>query len=523
MVRSGFRNFEGGDFSFPSKQIHMPKRVILLIGFLAIAAALYAQQATIEKVELSGIVEDRLSANLRDALRRLEGQPYDSQSADQIAQRIQSELPDYVATPTTAPGAQPNRVRLIYSVAHNINSRYLVEAVELRAIDRSKVSGALWEEMQKMVGHPVNDAVADRLKDRLVMEFKKSDLHVTRSVIRGDQPQHVKIIYQGHSTNSFSFSFGSGSYHSKQKFSGKLTLGYSRFDVIGVAADLMNNSNELMERYAGYRGGIWAEQKRVRFSVNYSSLRAQWSPATQQAAGNGASSPLYRLRDTIEPSAKITISPAVHLTLGVAATQLQMQSPTLHFISTLRAIGNIEYRHSSKSQKNVFDGNYELHVAGHTLGGDAVYTRNLLNQNYKFSPNPASKVPLGATNGLAVSFELGRISGNAPMFDRFSLGNVDTLLGWNKYDISPLGASRMAYGSVGYLTKYLSVWFETGSVWDPDQPRVLRKSVSLRVPLGTALHLNGPARIVLDVVSPSMGIPIRGSHANPMFAIGGGN
>jgi hypothetical protein len=228
------------------------------------------------------------------------------------------------------------------------------------------------------------------------------------------------------------------------------------------------------------------------------------------------------LRDTIEPSAKITVTPTFHVTLGVTATQLQMQSPTLHFISARRAFGKAEYHVSTKSGKNTLDGNYELASAGHTLGGDAIYTRYVLNHTYTFYTRPPAKASQ-APGQLGVWFNAGRINGNALMFERFSLGNTDTLLGWNKYDISPLGASRMAYGSIGYSMKYFSAYFESGSVWDPGLPKVLRKSVSVHVPFGTALHLHGPARIILDIASPSMGIPIRGSDVRPMFAIGGGN
>src|SRR6185436_16467700 len=153
-------------------------------------------------------------------------------------------------------------------VAHNINSRYLVEAVELKDLDRAKVSAGLWEDLQKMVGHPVDDTEAERLRERLVKEFGNSDARITRSVIRGDQTQRVKIVYQGHSQNTVNFSFNSASYHSRQKLSGTLALGYTRFDMVGLNLNLMNNSNELMERYEGYRGGIWAEKSRVRFSVN---------------------------------------------------------------------------------------------------------------------------------------------------------------------------------------------------------------------------------------------------------------
>ena len=37
----------------------------------------------------------------------------------------------------------------------------------------------------------------------------------------------------------------------------------------------------------------------------------------------------------------------------------------------------------------------------------------------------------------------GFITGRAPLFERFVLGNGTTLRGWNKFQLDPLGGSRM--------------------------------------------------------------------------------
>src|SRR5438552_7036527 len=107
--------------------------LILLCTVLATNAAVFGQSpSTIEKTEVSGISEDMLSMGLRGDLQKLVGQAYDEKAAQQIAERIQSELPEYVATPTTAPGTQSNRILLVFVVAHNINAKYVVESVELK-------------------------------------------------------------------------------------------------------------------------------------------------------------------------------------------------------------------------------------------------------------------------------------------------------------------------------------------------------------------------------------------------------
>ena len=502
----------------------MKIRVTALFCILLVACSIASGQTppTIEKTEISGVSEDTLSVVLRSDLQKLVGQSYDEKTAAEIAERIHTELPDYVVTSTTAPGTQSDRVRLVFAVAHNINAKYIVESVELKGIDKSKFSESLWADMQRMVGHPVDDAAADQLRERMAAEIKGS--HARRSVERGSDPQHVRIVYESVSQTSINFS-GSGGYHSRQKFSGRGTVSYTFYDFVGVKVDGVNDASTLTERYAGYKYGAWTEYKRVRFNAEYSSFRAQWSPGTLQAASaSGTSADLYRLRDTIEPSAKITIIREFHITLGVTASQLQMQVPTSHFESVRTANGNADYKfYLSSSQKHQLSGSYDIRVAGDTLGGSASFTRHLFDQNYEFKlkkPDPGTKfTPDG--HQLDFNVQLGRITGTAPMFERFSLGSTSTLVGWNKYDISPLGASRMAYGAVTYTNRYFSTQFESGSLWNDSQSRVLHNAISANLLLGNILHAPVAMRIILNAARPGIGIPLQKNNVHPIFTLGG--
>ena len=498
--------------------------VALLIGLVATSAFASGQTpTTIEKTEISGVSEDSLSAGLRGDLQKLVGQTYDEKAATQIAERIHTELPDYVVTSTTAPGTQSDRVRLVFAVAHNINAKYIVESVDLKGMDKSKLSEGLWTDMQKMVGHPVDDAAADRFRERMAAEIKNPP-HIRRKVERGSDPQHVRILYEAVDKNSIGFS-GSGGYHSRQKFSGRANFAYTFYDFVGIRVDGFNDASTLMERYAGYKYGAWTEYRRVRFNAEYSSFRAQWSPGTSQAASaSGTSADLYRLRDTIEPSAKITIIPGVHITLGVTASQLQMQVPTSHFETVRTANGNADYTFNlSSSQRHQLSGSYDIRVAGDTLGGSASFTRHLFDQNYEFKlkkPDPGTKfTPDG--HQLDFKVQLGRITGTAPMFERFSLGSTSTLVGWNKYDISPLGASRMAYGAVTYTNRYFSTQFESGSLWNDGQSRVLHNAIGANLLLGNILHAPVAMRIILNAARPGIGIPLQKNGAHPIFTLGG--
>jgi hypothetical protein len=123
-----------------------------------------------------------------------------------------------------------------------------------------------------------------------------------------------------------------------------------------------------------------------------------------------------------------------------------MQSPTLHFETVRTATGNLDVSSFSKSKTHHFSASYDIHAAGDVLGGAQSYTRHYGNVGYSFYPNRKDNPSFSeifAESHLDVDLSLGRITGSAPMFERFSLGNAHTLTGWNKYEIAPLGADRM--------------------------------------------------------------------------------
>jgi outer membrane protein assembly factor BamA len=78
-----------------------------------------------------------------------------------------------------------------------------------------------------------------------------------------------------------------------------------------------------------------------------------------------------------------------------------------------------------------------------------------------------------------VSAQAGKITGVAPLFERFSLGNTETLRGWNKYDIDPLGGDRMGHTSIEYRYSALGVFFDHGAVWGNGLEKKNRQSVGL--------------------------------------------
>ncbi len=85
----------------------------------------------------------------------------------------------------------------------------------------------------------------------------------------------------------------------------------------------------------------------------------------------------------------------------------------------------------------------------------------------------------------------GGITGHAPLFERFTLGDSRTLRGWNKYDIAPAGADRMIHSSVEYRYTGVGLFLDVGSVWDANTERHVRVSTGLGFYAGPAFFVVG--------------------------------
>ncbi len=122
-----------------------------------------------------------------------------------------------------------------------------------------------------------------------------------------------------------------------------------------------------------------------------------------------------------------------------------------------------------------------MRAGSRSLESDLAYTRYLGQGSYRFD---FGRHHVQAT-GMA-----GGITGHAPLFERFALGDSMTLRGWDKYDISPAGGDRMAYSSVEYRYTGLALFLDIGSVWDANTER------KVRVSTGFGFHA-GPAFLVV--------------------------
>jgi outer membrane protein assembly factor BamA len=92
---------------------------------------------------------------------------------------------------------------------------------------------------------------------------------------------------------------------------------------------------------------------------------------------------------------------------------------------------------------------------------------------------------------LRASLSLGYISGQPPLFERFTLGDTSTLRGWNKFDIAPAGGDRMWHQSLEYRFHAGAVFLDAGSVWDHSAEQRARLSAGFGIHVDNFFLLGG--------------------------------
>jgi outer membrane protein assembly factor BamA len=80
------------------------------------------------------------------------------------------------------------------------------------------------------------------------------------------------------------------------------------------------------------------------------------------------------------------------------------------------------------------------------------------------------------------------------------------LRGWNKFDLDPLGGSHIVHGSIDYGFHWLTVFYDTGVIWDTPQERSPKQSV------GTGFKKDG--------FQLAVAFPIRSARIEPIVYAG---
>lgn len=581
------------------------KNLTLFFVLLVTVLPAMGQTQTVDRVEIAGVPTQRLSSDLRDAIQKLVGQPYNTAAAEQLANRIQGEVPGMVAAPRTLAGADASHIRVVFVVApsssaptgpdSNVNSQYTVETVEVKGLTRSQYSTAIYEEMQKMVGQRLDNNLAEDLRVRLSSEVRK-DYFVNQKIERGSMPEHVKIVFEVERTpwlfrvtlgRVFNGNIGRGKIeigspsrekdtveavevtgvprsrvsetlyaelqlmvgkqvdqlemdHLLEKLKAELkgdyvitkrleggtkafqarivykvelvpwlpyrapdaTFAYhqkqgitfvccgdefiNKYTTLNVAF----NGDSLTERNKGLTLGLESRELGSRHfgaRIEFETFGVQWKDQTRRAiAATPALPGLYRSRETLSPSIAFAFNRHFYVTAGANLTELEMEGPATHWRSAHAGVASFRYdskriERGKSSYQSL--GGYEVRTGARNIGSSFSYTRHAFHHG---STAKAGK------HEMRLAVMAGKITGNAPLFERFSLGNTRTLRGWNKYDIDPLGGDRAWHTSAEYHFSDLGVFLDQGAVWGDGIARKTRQSVGLTFgnAIGIAMPLN---------------------------------
>ena len=400
----------------------------------------------------------------------------------------------------------------------NVNTRYTVETVTIHGdgwsadpvADRDKrISSPLRREIASLVGEKLNPSTLDDLARRL-----RKELHartVEHHVLRGKQPDYVQVVFDVTlRPTRFDVSVPKFLYQNKQGWSGAVE-GTATIHQNGFTFGLISDGDELVERYSGIEARYENQHlgtDRARVAFEFDSFHEQWNgatlaalPSTAVSGGttDSAASGLYRSRENFQPTLTFVVARPFSVSFGASFERLdpeeslartQAANAFLAGATFHQEVEGAEYQHN-------FNGTYDLRMGTRALGSDFSYGRHRWQLRYTLTHGK---------HMLMDEASAGLITGQAPLFERFVLGNSTMLRGWNKEDIDPLGGNRMLHNSVEYRYGAFQVFYDSGAVWDSGQTVISRNSI------GAGLR-QGPFFI-------AMAFPLRDGKVLPVFMVG---
>jgi Omp85 superfamily domain len=345
-----------------------------------------------------------------------------------------------------------------------------------------------------------------------------------KKVRKGSDPQHVVLVYEIQKARVIPYISLPAPrlvYHSKQNFSADITVPIDLGHDNRIFAAASDDQDELLERFAGFGFGYESTKvgtDHLGVALRYARYHERWQPATVSADPRS----IYRERNSFDPSITVGFDPRFRVSAGVSLSELQIQYPVIHQSNAGTVTGSLNFQNiwaDGSRDKHDLQAGYDFRAGTHQLDSDFIYTRHLLTAQYIYGQNK---------NQLSFSFHGGHISGNAPLYERFSLGDTVTLRGWNKFDVAPAGGNRMIYGSVqygfgkpeignwnltnkgmthsGHIRLGFHLFYDVGTVGNSGAALVVRHSAGFGI---------GGSTFFME-----LGFPIRSSRVEPVFSMG---
>jgi hypothetical protein len=393
----------------------------------------------------------------------------------------------------------------------NVNSRYIVEAVEITGFNTARMGDALRDRLQRIVGASYDTDILDELARQM-----RKDLHakaVTQHLTRGSSPENVKVVFDvTRRSAAVDISVPKFLYHSKQGWSaqveGTTTIARNHNVTFGVVSD----GDELPERFAGIRAGyenLHVGSDRVHFRFLFEDYHEQWNGATTAALSNPAlisrsflttAPEIYRTRVNYEPLMSFNVAKHTVLTTGMSFERLQENLPGMRTEGAHALVFGLQYHKrtgESDTGGQVADASYDARVATAAFGSDYVYTRHRWVGSWTW---------VHGRHAVNDTVTAGLITGRAPLFERFVVGTSSLLRGWNSYDIDPLGGNRLMHNSIDYRYRFADVFYDAGSLWSHGKPPALRHSIGIGAKV--------------SIFSLAIALPVRSGRVEPVFLVG---
>lgn len=364
--------------------------------------------------------------------------------------------------------------------ALNVNSKYIVETVEFRYARKPNATPKPGFDIQQLADRAVGQYFQQDRFESIVRRLKSEyrSYRVTHRTEKGTKPDHVKVIFElerrgielNGESNDFKFV-----YNSKNNFSFGGTADFNVGKQGGLLLGALTDNDLIVERTSGVRAGYRYDVlgRRVRLAIVGESFRAQWNPSTLAAAGPTQDG-LYRRRQNVEPSVTLQVLPSLRLKAGFNLQRIETQFPVARFESSHALISSLRYEQGwdlGTSTRNLVGAGYDLRAAARTIGSDFVFARHAV--------DVSETLTLPGNQTVMLAFTAGTVSGQAPLYERFVLGNTQTLRGYNRFEVAPLGGNRMAHGSAEYRKRGVRILYDRGAVWNDGSEAKVRHSVGV--------------------------------------------
>jgi hypothetical protein len=399
----------------------------------------------------------------------------------------------------------------------NVNSRYTIESINFIDQRDYKLSTSALDDIRRLIGAKVNTQALDLLTQRIRAELHAHE--VTFKLTRGAEPEAVRVLINvDRAAGAVDASVPKLIYNSQLGFTGiaqvTSTLGSN-----ALTFQMIRDSDTLIERFSGIQAKydrLSLAGGRIRLGFEFDAYQDQYDASTL-AALDSASRPssqlsyiaagAYGSRLNYEPSATFVLAAPLTLTVGLSFEELDHLPTAARPESANAVINTLRYHQrwlGSGGNKQELDAGYTLRAATTHLGSDLTYVRHLAHARYSYSHDAQS---------IEVAIAAGAIYGQAPLFERFAIGDSAMLLGWNKYNLYPIGGNRLAYGSVTYGYHGMRVFYDTGSVWEQGKAPGAKQSVGVGVSSGLGVLERGAFLLALA-------FPLRDNHVVPVLIAG---